>query len=208
MKSFSTLITEAVITVPQFTHTDLNNPRDPEGKFWKAIEAANEESEKASKSTYTKAIKLAKELYGILTGMPEDKDIVDARHCASEVVNHLEKSSNGAIEEMGTADQKFLRNCIHVIQVTDGILAHKRFYKECEVDVKAGYVPFKGAAKDPKIKYRIVIRCKKPVQEPKAISKLIAGATPITKDYVAGIEWNKDFSAFAVLITNSPGYKR
>lgn len=208
MKSFSTLITEAVITVPQFVHADLNNPRDPEGKFWKAIEAANDESEKASKGTYTKAIKLAKELYSVLTGMPDDEDIVDARHCASEAVKYLEKSSNGAIEETSTADQKFLRNCVHVIQMTDGVLSHKRFYKECEVDVKAGYVPFRGAAKDPKIKYRIVVRCKKQIQEPKVIGRLITDATPITKDYVAGIEWNKDFSAFAVLITNSPGYKR
>lgn len=208
MKSFSTLITESVITVPQFVHPDLNNPRDPEGKFWKAIEAANDESDKASKGTYAKAIKLAKELYALLTGMPDDEDITKARTCASDAVKCLEKSSADAIEETSTADQKFLRNCIHVIQMTDKTLSHKRFYKECEVDVKAGYVPFRGATKDPKIKYRIVVRGKKPITDTKVISRLIADATPITKDYIAGIEWNKDFSAFAVLITNSPGYKR
>lgn len=208
MKTFSTLITEAVVAVPQFNHPDLNKPRDPEGKFWMAIGAANEESEKAPKGTYVKAIKLAKELYGILSGMPEDEDIVDARYCASEAVKHLEKSSNDALEETSTSDQKFLRNCIHIIQTADGILSHKRFYKECEVDVKAGYIPFRGAAKDPKIKYRMIVRCKKAITDARSISKAITESTPITKDLIAGIEWNKDFSAFAILITNSPGYKR
>lgn len=208
MKSFSTLIAESNVTVPTFKHKDLNTPRDPEGKFWKAIAAANETGEKASKRTYDKAVKLAKELYSILVNMPEDEDIVDARYSVSETIKHLEKSSAGAIEDTSTADQNYLRNCIHVIQMTDEALSHKRFYKECEVDVKAGYVPFRGAAKDPKIKYRIVVRCKKPIPDQKAINKAIAEATPITKDYIAGIEWNKDSTAFAVLITNSPGYKR
>lgn len=208
MKTFSTLVTEANITLPQFKHGNLNTPRDPEGKFWKAIAAANDESEKASKGTYARAIKAAKELYTLLTNIPEDEDIVDARHCASELVKHLEKSSGDAIEDVGASDLKFLRNCVHIIQNVDSILSHKRFYKEAEVDVKAGYVPFRGAAKDPKIKYRIVVRCKTPIENAKALSRSIMEATPITKDYVAGIEWNKDMTAFAVLISNSPGYRR
>lgn len=208
MKTFSTLINESVLNIPEFKHSDLNNPRDPEGKFWKAVEAANADSEKASKGTYDKALKLAKELYTILTNMPEDEAIVNAKFHAREAVAEIEKSSKDAFEEVGTSDLKFLRNCIHIIQTVDELLSHKRFYKEADVDVKAGYVPFKGAAKDPKIKYRIVVRCKANVADPKAINKAIMGATPITKDYAAGVEWNKDQSAFAVLITNSPGYKR
>lgn len=208
MKSFSTLVTESNIVLPQFKHKDLNNPRDPEGKFWKAVAAANEETEKATKGTYSKALKLAKELYTLLMNMPEDEDIVDARYHAREATYHIEASSTDALEEVGTADLKFLRNCLHIIQGTDEILSHKRFYKEAEVDVKAGYVPFKGAAKDPKIKYRMVVRSKAPITDAKVLGRTIINATPITKDYIAGIEWNKDFSAFAVLITNSPGYKR
>lgn len=206
MKTFSTLISEA-LTVPQFKHPELNKPNDPEGKFWKAIAAANETNDKASKGLYDKAIKLAKELYSTLTGMPEDGDLADAKFNVREAINSIEKSSTDSIEEFGTADLKFLRNCLHIIQNVDEVLSHKRFYKNATVDVKAGYVPFKGAAKDPKIKYRIVVRVKVPV-DPKAINDAIINATPITKDYIAGIEWNKDRSAFAVLITNSPGYKR
>lgn len=207
MKTFSTLIMEAAIAVPEFNHKDLNNPRDPEGKFWKAITAVNDETEKSPKGTYDKAIKLAKDLYSILTGMVDDDDIDTAKKHASDIVKHLENSSTGAIEEVSTGDQKFLRNCIHIIQTADGILSHKRFYKDSEVDVKAGYVPFRGAAKDPKVKYRIVVRCKTPINDIKSVNAII-GATPITKDYIAGIEWNKDRTAFAILITNSPGYKR
>lgn len=210
MKTFSTLITESNITVPQFKHKDLNNPRDEEGKFWKAITAANEESPKASKGAYAKAIKLAKELYSVLVGMPEDEDIVDARHCASEAVKYLEKSSGDAIEELGSADLKQLRNYIFIIANVDEYLSHKNFYKGAQVDIKAGYVPFKGAAKDPKIKYRMVVRAFAPISEQiaKDIVKSIRSQSPLHSDYVAGIEWNKDKSAFAVLFTNSPGYKR
>lgn len=207
MKNFSTLITEANITIPQFNHKDLNNPRDPEGKFWKALSTANEETDKASKNTYDKAIKMAKDLYSLLTGMIGDDDIEAAKKHASDIVKHLENSSAGALEETSVGDQKFLRNCVHVIQTADDILSHKRFYKDAEVDVKAGYVPFKGAAKDPKIKYRMVVRCKNPINDIKVV-KAIVSATPITKDYIAGIEWNKDRTAFAILITNSPGYRR
>lgn len=207
MKTFSSLITESALNLPQFKHQDLNKPRDPEGKFWKAVEAANTESEKATKGTYDKALKLAKELYTILTNMPEDEAIVNAKFHTREAVSEIEKSSKDSLEEVGVSDLKFLRNCVHIIQTVDGILSHKRFYKDATVDVKAGYVPFRGAAKDPKIKYRIVVRVKVPV-DPKAITGAIMDATPITKDYVAGVEWNKERSAFAVLITNSPGYKR
>lgn len=207
MKTFSSLINEAVITVPHFIHKDLNTPRDPEGKFWKAVDAANEESDKASKNTYDKAIKLAKDLYSVLTSMPDDDDIKTSRNHASDIVKHLEKSSAGSLEETSVGDQKFLRNCIHIIQTADGILSHKRFYKDAGVDVKAGYVPFKGAAKDPKIKYRMIVRCKSTINDPKTAQSIMS-ATPITKDYIAGIEWNKDKNAFAILITNSPGYKR
>lgn len=208
MKTFSTLITESNLTVPTFKHKDLNTPRDPEGKFWKAVAAANETSDKASKGTYDKAVKLAKDLYSTLVNMPNDEDIIDAMSHMRMVIDDLEKSSSGSLEEVGSADLKFLRNCIHIIQTADAILSHKRFYKDAEVDVKAGYVPFKGAAKDPKIKYRMVVRCKAPIADTKSLSKSLINATPITKDYVAGIEWNKDLSAFAILITNSPGYKR
>lgn len=210
MKNFSTLITESNITVPQFKHKDLNKPRDEEGKFWKAIAAANEESSKASKGAYAKAIKLAKELYSILVGMPEDEDIVDARYCASEVVKYLEKSSGDAIEELGATDLKQLRNYIFIIANIDEYLSHKTFYKNAQVDIKAGYVPFKGAAKDQKIKYRMVVRASAPISEQiaKDIMKNVRNQSPLHSDYIAGIEWNKDRSAFAVLFTNSPGYKR
>ena len=208
MKTFSTLITEANLTIPTFKHKDLNKPRDPEGKFWKAVEAANDESEKASRGTYEKTLKLAKDLYTALTNMPEDEDIVDARHCASEAVKFIEKSSKGTVDEVGVADLKFLRNCVHIIKTADDLLSHKRYYKDATVDVKAGYVPFKGAAKDPKIKYRMVVRANAPIKDQATINKTLIDATPITKDYIAGVEWNGDKSAFAILITNSPGYKR
>lgn len=209
MKTFSTLVTESNITVPQFKHKDLNNPRDPDGKFWKAIAAANEESEKATKSSYDKAIKLAKELYLALSNMPEDEYLAGAKFNVHDALNSIEKSSTDSFDEVGAADLKFLRNCLHIVQNTDDVLSHKRFYKDASVDVKAGYVPFKGATKDPKIKYRIVVHCNAlKLADMKQLNKDIINATPITKDYIAGIDWNKDLSAFAVLITNSPGYKR
>lgn len=210
MKTFSTLINESSLTVPRFKHDDLNNPRDGEGKFWKTIAAANEEPKKAPKSTYTKALKLAKELYGILINMPEDEDIVDAQYCASETVKYITKSSNDAFDEISAADLKQLRNYLFIISNVDEYLSHKAFYKNARVDVKAGYVPFRGATKDSKIKYRIVVHAAAPISEPiaKDIVKTIKSQSPIHSDYVAGIEWNKDMSAFAILLTNSPGYKR
>lgn len=209
MKTFSTLITEA-ITLPEFKHPDLNKPRDPEGKFWKAIDAANETGDKPSKNIYRKAIKLAKDLYAQLVELPEDEDIVDARYCASEAVKHIEKSAGDTVEAISVADERMLKQYVFLIKAIDNLLKNKPFYKKGHVDIKAGYVPFRGAAKDPKVKYRMVISYQGeiPAAAIKEINKDVATLNPLAADFICGIEFNKSKTQVQILFTNSQGYKR
>lgn len=210
MKNFSDLITESVVSVPQFIHQDLNQPRDKDGKFWLAIKAANETTDKASKGTYEKALKASKDLYSMLIGMDNDPDIKKAQDLVSDVSKLIAKASEDTIEETSASDAKMLRNYIYIIKLIDHAMQHKSWYKSCHIDVKAGYVPFRGSTKDPKIKYRIVVNLQAGVSENivKEINKTIPQLSPIHSDYVASVEWNKDRKAFAVMLSNSQGYKR
>lgn len=209
MKTFSNLITESIV-VPQFHHKDLNTPRDPDGKFWKAIEAANETTDKAPKGSYAKAVKAAKDLYSALVAMENDESVTKARDMVSDVVKLLDRASEDTVEEMSATDMRQLRNYLFIIANIDQYLSRKVFYANATVDIKAGYVPFKGATKDPKIKYRMVVNAASPISGniAKEIVRTITDQSPLHLDYVAGIEWKKDNTAFAVLFTNSPGYKR
>ncbi len=210
MKNFSTIINEDTITIPQFNHPDLQNPRDPEGKFWMAIAAANETSDKAPKGSYLKALKISKDLYNALIALENDKDIEKARDLTNEISKLIEKASDDTIEEMATSDTKALRTYLFIVANIDRAFKSKNWFKSAHVDVKAGYVPFRGASKDPKIKYRLIYTLANPVSEQvaKDITKTIPGLSPLHKDYIASIEWKKDRSAFMVTFTNSPGYKR
>ena len=210
MKNFSDLITESTVSVPQFVHPDLNEPRDKEGKFWLAIKAANETSDKASKGTYDKALKASKDLYSMLIGMDNDPDIKKAQDLVSDVSKLIDKASADTLEETSASDAKMLRNYIYIIRLIDHAMQHKQWYKQCHIDVKAGYVPWRGSGKDPKIKYRIVFNLQAGVSENivKEINKTIPQLSPLHTDYVASIEWNKEHKAFAVMLSNSQGYKR
>lgn len=209
MKSFSNLITES-IALPEFSHPDLNKPRDPDGKFWKAIEAANEKSDRSSKGSYDKAIKAAKALYALLVELDDDKNVVAARDHVSNATKALEAASGDTIEEFSATDVRQLKQYIYLIKSIDSTLRHKPFYKKGHVDMKAGYVPFRGASKDPKVKYRMVIHSPEgiSVNAIKDIRKDIGALNPLASDYICGIEFNKDNSAVQILFTNSPGYRR
>lgn len=210
MKNFSTLISEAAIVVPQFNHQDLNEPRDPNGKFWQTINAANEEPEKSSKGSYNKTLKLAHELYLSITSLNSNEDLTEAAKLISDATKRIEKSAADAVDEVGTADTKMLKTYLYLIANIDNLLKNKPWYKKCNVDIKAGYVPFRGSQKDQKIKYRMLFNMESSIPESSAkeIIKTIPSASPLHTDYVAGIEWNKDKTAFAILFTSTPGYKR
>lgn len=209
MKNYSTIINEDVITLPQFTHPDLINPRDPDGKFWMAIKAANDVPEKASKTAYNKAIKMAKDLYSALVAIG-DPDVKGAMKMTNDIVSLLEKSSKDTIEETGTSDIKALKTYLFIISNIDNVFKTKTWFKTSHVDVKAGYVPFRGASKDPKVKYRMVYTLENPVSEDvaKGITKTILTLSPLHKDYVASVEWKRDRTAFMINISNTAGYKR
>lgn len=212
MKSFSTLITEGV-TIPEFTHPHLKNPNDPTGRFWRTLDAANETGEKASRGTYTKAVKTAKELYALLVGMENDPELVKARDLVAEAVKIIEKASGDTVDEMGTNDIKSLKNLLFIIQGIDSYLNRKSFYKKAKVDIKSGYVPLRGRPKpDPKISYRMVVLL--PAGDTisegvaKDITKAIKSMGPLHADYVAGVEFNGDRSGFQILFSKTPGYKK
>jgi len=210
MKNFSTIISEAAVVIPQFSHPDLQTPRDPNGKFWQLIAAANEEPDKASKGTYNKVLKTAKDLYASLISMNKDEEIDKAAKLISDATKLIEKSAADSVDEVGTSDVKQLRTYLYLIANIDNLLKHKTWFKSSHVDVKAGYVPFRGSQKDPKIKYRMVFNLEQPCPEAsvKEIMRTIPSASPLHTDYIAGIEWKKDKTAFSVLFTNTPGYKR
>jgi hypothetical protein len=207
MKNFTELITEAALELPQFSHPDLNSPRDPEGKFWKAVAAANEGG--IPKSAYDKALRAAKDLYTYLTGLEGD-EVVQARKSVSDAVGLLTKVADTATEGMSASDMRTMRNYIFMIQGIDSALKTKPWYKQAHVDIKAGYVPFRGSSKDLKIKYRMLLTCASPLSpgQIKDIYKAIPALSPLHSDYIAGIEVNKDLSAIAILFSNSQGYKR
>jgi hypothetical protein len=207
MKQFSTYITEAAIALPEFNHTDLKTPRDPNGRFWKSIEAANEQS--IPRASYSKALNMAKDLYTYLTTLEGD-DVKTARDQIDAAVKSLKKSVDSADEGMSSSDIRVLKNHLFIISGIDNAFKNRPWYKKARIDVKAGYVPFRGSAKDPKIKYRVLITLDSPLSDGqlKDIYKTIPSLSPIHGDFVAGIESNKEHTAVAILISNSQGYKR
>lgn len=210
MKTFNNLINENNIDIPEFSHKDLKTPRDPEGKFWKTIEAGNITSDRSSKRQYSKAIDLGKELYALLSQLDNDTSVIQARQYVSDAVKSLEKTSKDLLDEMSSVDIKLMKIYLFIISNFDSWAKSKRWYSGCRLDVKAGYIPFKGSQKDQKIRYRILVTLAEPVSESTArdISRSIRAASPLHGDYVAGIEWNKDRNKFQILLTGTPGYKR
>lgn len=210
MKTFNNLINENNIDIPEFIHPDLKTPRDPEGKFWKAIEAGNATSDRSSKRQYSKAIDLGKELYALLSQLDNDDAVVQARQYVSDAVKKLEKTSKDLMDEMSSTEVKLMKIYLFILSNFDNWARTKRWYTGSKVDVKSGYVPFKGNSKDPKVRYRILVTLSAPVSEPYArdISRSIRTASPLHTDYIAGIEWNKEKNKFQILLTGAPGYKR
>lgn len=210
MKDFTTLITEANVEVPQFNHPDLNTPRDPNGKFWKTIEAANETSDRSTKSAYNKALKTAKDLYAQLLAMDNDPEVVRARDLVDDAIKAINKTSVDAFDAMSSADVKMIRTYLYIIAGIDNAMKSKSWFKNSHVDVKAGYIPLRGMAKDPRIKYRMLFTLDSPVSDGivKDVRKIISNISSVHQDYVAGVEWNKEKDTFAVLLSNTPGYRR
>lgn len=209
MKNFSTIITESAILVPEFIHPDLVTPRDSNGRFWKTIENANEMSGKTSKVAYARAQKLAKELYSTLITI-EDENVAKVCDCVNDVAKALDKAAAGALEDISQSDLKLMRNYLFIIQKIDAAMSNKSWFKSARVDVKAGYAPYKGASKDPKIKYRMVYNLENAVAQStaKEINRTIKNLSLLHADYVASVEWNSSLTSFAVMLSNSPGYKR
>lgn len=208
MKSFTNYINEG-IELPKFIHPELNNPNDPDGKFWTMIGNTNIKSDKTSKRTYLKIGKMANDLYTELSMFTPDDQITAAMDLISQATNHINKSSEDAPDEMSAQDVKWLRNVLFIVQGVDSRLSKYRWYKNCHIDVKAGYVPLKGSNKNPKIKYRILVKLPEPATDRvyKGVNKDITNMSPLHRNYVAGIEWNKEHTKFSILITNTEGYK-
>lgn len=210
MKTFSQSINESNIVLPEFVHHDLKNPRDEDGMFWKAIEALNNAETSSTRNSFDRAEKQAKDLYQTLLSCGNDKEIEDARKCVGDLINIIRKSATDTPEELSASDAKMLKIYLFIIQKIDSWACTKKWYNQAKLDVKAGYVALRGAAKDPKIKYRIVLTCSEPVSESaaKELNRSIRNLSPLHMDYVAGIEWNKDRTKLQILLSKSPGYHR
>ena len=208
MKTFTTAINEGV-SIPQFVHPELNTPNDPDGKFWTLVNLSNKEYDKTSKKSYSKVSKLANDLYTELTMMTSDDNISQAMEMISQAMVLINKSSEDAPEEMTSNDLKWLKNVMFLIQGIDARLSKHRWYKDAHIDVKAGYVPMKGTGKNTKIKYRVLVKLPQAVSDQvyKGITRDILNMSPMHRNYIAGIEWNKEHTKFSILITNTEGYK-
>lgn len=209
MKPFSKSINES-IQIPTFVHPQLNEPNDPDGKFWTLIAMSNIESEKASKRTYSKLYKIANDLYTEISMLPHDENLKQAMDNLRMAIDLLRLSGEDAPDELSSADVKWLKNVLFILQGIDARLSKHRWYKDSTIDVKAGYVPLKGTGKDPKIKYRVLVKLPNPASDQvyRGINRDIMNMSPMHRNYVAGIEWNKEHTKFSILITNSEGYKK
>lgn len=208
MKTFNQLINEAVVAMPEFFHPMLNNPDDPDGKFWKAIANANDGGDGVDKSHFEKVTKQAKELFGAVSLLGDEYAELAAP--INDIVKKLNKDSKNAVSTGTTnTEAKSLNMFVLAIKSIDSYFSNKKWYPDATVKIKAGYVPFRGALKDPKIKYRMIVRVEEPLTDSAAqVIKGVRSLNPATLDYVAGVEFNKDKTAFQILFTSTLGYKR
>lgn len=208
MKTFNQYINECAVTVPEFFHPMLNNPDDPDGKFWKAIANANDGGDGIDKSHFEKVSKQAKELFGAVSLLGDEYTELAAP--INNIVKKLNKDSKKAVTTGATnAEVKNLNMFVLAIKTIDSYFSNKQWYPNATVKIKAGYVPFRGSSKDPKIKYRMIVRVEEPLTDSAAqVIKSVRSLNPATLDYVAGLEFNKDKTAFQILFTSTLGYKR
>lgn len=207
MKSFSTYITEGAIEIPEFIHPQLNKPNDPDGKFWMMLKAVNSPT---GKSSYKKMLDYCKSAYQAGIGITDDPAIDKVQELLNDAITSIENAMRDVPDEMSVGEVKAFKSMVFLISTIDKRLSKHRWYKSSTVDIKAGYIPFRGSAKDPKIKYRMVVKMPEAPSEQimKGISKDLCILTPVHRDYVASTEWNKEHTAFMITFTNTPGYRR
>ena len=208
MKTFSDILNESVITVPAFYHPDLGSLRDADGKFWMAITNANDTPDKIDKAHIETIIKKSKELYSLVASLGgEYASLAQPIH---DIVKKLKSDIKGQVQIGASPNEiKQLQNYLICLAAIDGDFSTKQWYPTSKVAIKYGYVPFRGSAKDAKIKYRMVVRTMDPLSDSAVqVIKRVKNLNPLTQDYIAGIEFNKDHTAFQILFSSNPGYKR
>lgn len=207
MKNFSEKIDESVINIPEFNHPQLKDPQDLDGRFWVAIANANDPDNEVSKQQLEKIIKGCKDVYSSLAMWGGEYQ--EMATCLTDMIKQLDKKLKTAVSTTSDSDIKSLRTTMTVVKEIDSSFSSHRWYNKANVSIKAGYVPFRGSVKDTKIKFRFIVRSAEPFSQSQIQSiKHVCIASPLTADYIAGIEFNKDNTAFQILISNTPGYKR
>lgn len=207
MKDFNEIIKES-ITLPQFIHPNLANPKDPEDKFWKVISACNDDSNEVTKQQLEKLIKQSKDLYASLTLLGDDYN-ESADHLTGLIKSLSTKHKDAISNNSSEKDLTVLKKMISCMGACDKCLSSHRWYNNTKASIKANYVPFRGSEKDNKIKYRMVYRRETPFTDSEITNiKKVRNINPLVQDYVAGVEFNKNKDAFQIMFTGTPGYKR
>ena len=208
MKTFNQFINESVIVIPNFYHADLSSDKDPDSKFWAAVANANDETEGVDKQRLENIAKKAKDLYSMVAALGEEyTKLAQPIH---DIVKKINSDAKSMVQTGASPSEiKQLQSYILCLHAIDADFSTKKWYSSASLAIKYGYVPFRGSTKDPKIKYRLIVRVEEPLTDSAVqVIKRIKNLNPCTQDYIAGIEFNKDHTAFQVLFASNPGYKR